>query len=94
MRIDPPQPGYYLCRLVNAGPWIPIKFLEDADPETGEVTIACLAGGLVRKDVQNIWSRCAAHPICFDEYKLRMCETSTRRSEGIKDDEPVDWSKV
>lgn len=71
-----PQSGFYRCKLVKGGPWVPVAIWVDQEiDEAGELlsdeTIECLVDGKPQ-DADQIWSWCADKPITENEYKYRI----------------------
>ena len=70
---DDPQPGWYLCRLIRGGPFVPCRiYLEqDIDEETdellGDETLKCEVNGRER-DVHEQWLWLYNEPITEAAY--------------------------
>jgi hypothetical protein len=68
-RIDRPQPGWYLARLVKRGPLVPARIWRFDGRFYAEV-----AGRAV--DPLALWPRVAARPITEDEYHRLVAEAA------------------
>lgn len=71
-----PQSGFYRCKLVKGGPWVPVAiWVHQETDEAGELlsdeTLQCLVDGKPH-DAAQIWSYCADKPIAEDEYRFRI----------------------
>lgn len=70
---DSPQPGWYVCRVVRGGPFVPAKIfiVQDIDDETGELlgdeTLKCEVNGRER-DVHEQWLWLCNEPITEAAY--------------------------
>ena len=67
-----PQCGWYKCRLVKGGPWVPVRIYveQDIDPETGDLIcderLSIEIEGLDRGDPAKHWSYLT--PITREEF--------------------------
>ncbi|MEM6623887.1 MAG: hypothetical protein AAF674_16795 [Pseudomonadota bacterium] len=77
--VDPDQPqcGWFRCRLVRGGPWVPARIwmVQVVDEDTGELTepewLRCEVNGQSR-DVFRAWERLASNPIPRDRYEQML----------------------
>src|SRR5215831_1054360 len=67
MRVDQPEIGYYQCKAVRGGPWLPVRIWYDEPEDRPARLCATIDGEHVAPD--EAWIRCASHPISREEWR-------------------------
>ena len=101
---DEIQCGWFRCRLVKGGPFVPARIWlqQDIDPETGELIdderLCCDVNGRM-VDAQEYWSRLCKNPIPQHEWQYLSAKGAW--TTDFSPDEPaanpaqaVDWTKI
>lgn len=72
--MNDPQEGFYKCKMVKGGPWVPVKiWMQDGsrNPDTNDLEsdqfLRAMRNG---QDISpfDIWTWCAEHPITEQRY--------------------------
>lgn len=100
---DEPQCGWYKCRLVRGGVWVPAQiWLDQSVDERGELEgdeiLRCRVANLM-KDPYKEWLWLAPNPITQEahdylEHVLGFAREHDRRSPEANPHRPVDWLRT
>ena len=105
---DEPQAGYYKCRLVKGGPYVPVRLAVHGErDESGTLTedeqMRCWVGGGQVQLSQAPWPYCGRFPISEQEYDWMLDDARDAKTNPRGDRagdpmanplRPVDWAGV